>query len=56
MALFTPPEDLLIRAMLAKQLQVRLNHCIGPLDLVFKSALKKNGDCWPFCRPTRPVT
>lgn len=41
MALFTPPEDLLIRAMLAKQLQVRLNHCIGPLDLVFKSALKK---------------
>ena len=42
MGLFTPPEDLLISAMVAKQPQVRLEHCIGSIEGVFKSALKKD--------------
>ena len=41
MGLFTPPEDLLISAMTSKQPQVRLEHCIGSIEGVFKNALKK---------------
>lgn len=41
MGLFTPPEDLLITAMASKQPQVRLGHCIGSIDGVFKKAFKK---------------
>lgn len=41
MGLFTPPEDLLIRAMSSMQPQVRLEHCLGSIEGVFKSALKK---------------
>ena len=41
MGLFTPPEDLLISAMSSKQPQIRLEHCIGSIDSVFKNALKK---------------
>jgi len=41
MAFFTPPEDLVIQAMTAKQPQVRLEHCTGSLDNVFKNALRK---------------
>ena len=42
MGLFTPPEDLLISAMTSKQPQVRLEHCIGSIEGVFKNALKKS--------------
>ena len=41
MGLFTPPEDLLISAMLSMQPQVRLEHCIGSIEGVFKNALRK---------------
>lgn len=41
MGLFTSPEDLLISAMASKQPQVRLEHCIGSIEGVFKNALKK---------------
>ena len=41
MGLFTPPEDLLISAMTSKQPQVRLEHCIGSIEGIFKNALKK---------------
>ena len=41
MGLFTLPEDLLIRAVLSKQPQVRLEHCVGSIEGVFKKALKK---------------
>ena len=45
MGLFTPPEDLLISAMSSKQPQIRLEHCIGSIDGVFKNALKKAEPC-----------
>lgn len=41
MGLFTSPEDLLISAMSSKQSQIRLEHCVGSIDAVFKNALKK---------------
>lgn len=41
MGFFTPPEDLLISAMSSRQPQVRLEHCIGSLEGVFRKALKK---------------
>ena len=56
MGLFTPPEDLLISAMVAKQPQVRLEHCIGSIEGVFKSALKKIEGFWPFYQVTKPIT
>ena len=41
MGLIIPPEDLLISAMSSKQPQIRLEHCIGSIDNVFKNAIKK---------------
>lgn len=41
MALFTPPEDMLITAISSKQPQVRLERCVGSLEGVFKNAFKK---------------
>lgn len=41
MGLFTPPEDLLISAMSSRQPQVRLEHCIGSIEGVFKNAFRK---------------
>lgn len=41
MGIISSPEDTLISAMASKQGQVRLRHCIGALDTVFKNALKK---------------
>lgn len=41
MGLFTPSEDLLINAITSKQSRIRLEHCIGSIDGVFKNALKK---------------
>lgn len=42
MGIITSPEDTLISAMSSKQGQVRLQHCVGSLDTVFKNALKKD--------------
>lgn len=41
MGIITSPEDALVSAMMSKQGQVRLQHCVGSLDTVFKNALKK---------------
>lgn len=42
MGIITSPEDTLISAMSSKQGQVRLQHCVGSVDTVFKNALKKD--------------
>ena len=41
MGFLTAPEDALIEAVAAGQTQLRLNHCFGSLDAVFKNALQK---------------
>lgn len=41
MGLFTSPEDVLVNALLAKQPQVTIEHCVGSLDNVFKNALRR---------------
>ena len=41
MGLFTAPEDILIEAISEKRPQVRLEHCVGSIEGVFKNALRK---------------
>ena len=41
MGMVASPEDTLIRAMVSKQGQVRLQHCVGSLETIIKKALKK---------------
>lgn len=42
MGLFTPPEEVLADAMLARQPRVQLEHCTGSIDGIIKKALKKD--------------
>lgn len=48
MALFTRPEELLTQAITSKQSHVRLEHCIGSLENVFKAAFKQEPRLLPF--------